>query len=176
MENTKKNTFLSKNVAFGLFIGLSNMLATYVFYKAGKDITLNRQLIDVIMLLTIAGTFIGVRKYREESLDGIMSYSQALAAATLMIAVAACLYGIFIYGLYRSVPELQEYYTASVNQLLEEVYKGSPLLSDMTALMEKLMTPGVIAFSEAFNKLFMGFIFALPLAGILRRKRNNATN
>ena len=62
MENTKKNTFLSKNVAFGLFIGLSNMLATYVFYKAGKDITQNRQLIDVIMLLTIAGNFNGVRK------------------------------------------------------------------------------------------------------------------
>ncbi len=176
MENAKKNTFFSKNVAFGLFIGLGNILATYVFYKAGKEITLNRQLIDVIMLLTIAGTFIGVRKYREESLDGIISYGEALAAATLMIAVSACIYGIFIYGLYHSVPELQEYYASSVNQLLEEVYKGSPLLSDMTALMEQLMTPGVIAFSEAFNKLFMGFIFALPLAGILRRKRNHTAN
>ncbi len=170
MENIKNNTFLSKNAAFGLLIGLGNMLATYIFYKSGRNITLNQQLTDVILLLTLSGTFIGVRKYREESLNGVISYGQALAAATLMIAVSACIYGIFIYALYHSVPELQEHYVSSVNQLLKEVYKGSPLLNDMTDLMGKLMKPGVIAFSEAFNKLFTGFIFALLLAGILRRK------
>lgn len=172
--NNKKNIFITKNAVFGLFIGIGDMLATYVFYKAGKDITLNRQLADAIMLLTVAGIFIGVRKYREETLNGVMTYGKALSAATFMTSVAASLYGIFIYALYKLIPELQEYYITSLNRLLEDAYKDSPLPNDMKAFMGSLITPGAIAFSEAFNKFFMGFLFSLPIAGILRRKRNKA--
>ena len=172
METNQKNTFISQNTIFGLFVGLSFILASFTFYKSGKSISLNPQLNNVMMLLSIAGTFIGVRKYREESLNGSISYGNALGACVYLITVASLLYGIYIYWLYRHTPELQENYISTINSVLEEVYKGTPLLENMKAMLQNLMTAGFIAFSEIFNKIFTGFIFSLLLAGILRKRKN----
>ena len=73
------------------------------------------------MLLSIAGTFIGVRKYREEGLNGSISYGNALGDCVYLITVASFLYGIYIYWLYRHTPELQENYISTINSVLEEV-------------------------------------------------------
>lgn len=171
MEKEKKNTFISQNTLFGLFVGLGFIIAAYIFYKSGKSISLNPQLNNVIMLLSIAGAFIGVRKYREENLNGNISYGTALRTCTYLLSVAAVLYGIFIYYLYRSNAELQENYISTLESMLQEIYKGSPVLENMLAMIKTFMTPAAIAFAEIFNKIFTGFIFSLLLAGILRRNR-----
>lgn len=166
----KNNAFISQNTVFGLCIGLSFILASYVFYLSGQSVSLNPQLNNVLMLLSIAGAFIGTRKYREEHLNGTLRYAQALGTCVYLIAVASVLYGCYLYLLYRTHPELQENYLDMTSGLLEEVYKDSPLLENMQAVMKSFMNAGVIAVSEVFNKIFTGFIFSLFLAGILRRK------
>lgn len=172
MENEKKNTFISKNTIFGLFVGLGFIVASYIFHLSGKSISLNPQLNNVIMLLTITGTFIGVRKYREESLNGIISYGAALGACVYLITVASVVYGIYLYILYRSDPELQQNYATSITTILQEVYKGSSILESIQNMTEALITPAVIALAEVFNKIFTGFIFSLFLAGILRKTKS----
>lgn len=171
MEKEKKNTFIQQNTIFGLFIGVSFILASYVFYKTGRSISINPQLNNVIMLLSIAGAFIGVKKYRDDSHRNGYSYASALGACMYMISVAAVIYGIYIYTLYQRIPGLQENYVTMVTTVLEEVYKGSPLLENMKTMIETFMTPAAIAFAEVFNKIFTGFIFSLLLAGILRRPK-----
>ena len=166
----KNNTFVSQNTLFGGFIGLSFILASYVFYQAGQPVCLNPQLNNVLMLLSIAGAFIGTRKYREEQLGGILHYAKALGICVYLIATASALYGCYIYILYRTHPELQDNYLEMTASMLEEVYKDSPLLENMQAILKSFMNAGVIAISEVFNKIFTGFIFSLFLTGILRRK------
>lgn len=168
MEN--KHTFITQNTVFGLCIGVSFMVASYVFYLSGQQLSLNPQFNNILMLLTLAGCFIGTRKYRDEHLDGQISYPKALGVCVYLIAVASALYGVYVYALYRIHPELQEEYLTMTNGILEEVYKDSPMLETMRTLLDSFMTAGTIAFSEAFNKIFTGFIFSLFLAGILRRK------
>lgn len=171
MEKEKKNTFIQQNTIFGLFIGVSFILASYVFYKTGRTISINPQLNNVVMLLSIAGAFIGVKKYRDDNHRNGYSYASALGACMYMISVAAVIYGIYIYTLYQRIPGLQENYVTMVTTVLEEVYKGSPLLENMKTMIETFMTPAAIAFAEVFNKIFTGFIFSLLLAGILRRPK-----
>ena len=48
------NTFITKNSLFGVLVGLSLILASLVFYITGKNIMLNPQLSNVMMLLSIA--------------------------------------------------------------------------------------------------------------------------
>lgn len=166
-----KNTpFVSQNTLFGGFIGLSFILASYVFFKTGQSVSLNPQLNNVLMLLSIAGAFIGTRKFREEQLGGPLRYAQALGICVYLIATASVLYGCYIYILYRTYPELLENYLEMTADMLEEVYKDSPLLENMQVILKSFMNAGVIAISEVFNKIFTGFIFSLFLAGILRRK------
>ncbi|MDE6452290.1 MAG: DUF4199 domain-containing protein [Odoribacter sp.] len=165
-----KHTFITQNTIFGLCIGVSFMLASYIFYKSGQQINLNPRFNNILMLLTIAGSFIGTRKYRDENLDGKLSYPKALGTCVYLTAIASVSYGIYIYTLYHIHPELQEEYLNMTKSILEEVYKNSPLLETMQTLLTSFMTAGMIAFSETFNKIFTGFIFSLFLAGILRRK------
>ena len=168
MGKERVNTFISQNTLFVLLIGLSFIIATYIFYGFGKSLNLQINQ-ETIMLLGIVGVFFGVRKYRDENLNGSISYDKALGACIYQFSIATLTYGIYTYYLYRTSPELQENYLANLNEVLQAFYKDSPLLEEMKAIMKITMTPAIIAMAEVFNRIFIGFIFSLLLAGILRR-------
>ena len=58
--------------------------------------------------------------------------------------------------------------------MLDEMYKGSPMLDTVKNMMEHLVSPVFIAATETFNKILTGLIFSLLMAGILRRKSRTA--
>ena len=85
MAPSKKKNFFSQNTLFGLFVGLSFIAVAYAYYRSGRGVSLNPQLNNVILLLSIVGAFIGVRKYRDELPDNCLSYGKALGACTYLI-------------------------------------------------------------------------------------------
>ena len=137
----KENTFIARNTLFGVIVGLSFILAVFVFYRAGKPVGFNPQLGNVFLLLTVAGVFIGVRKYREECLEGYIDYPLALGACVYIVAVGSLLYGMFLYTLYGRSPELQEQYLATIELFLDEAYKGTPVLDTVKEMMRKFVSP-----------------------------------
>lgn len=170
MEQQKDNKFFSKNTRFGIFVGLSYMLVAWMYQRAGTNISLNPQLNKVIMMLSIAGAYLGVKKYRNENLNGAISYGGALGACVYVISVAALVYGCYTYYLYNHKPEMLKTYIDMTKALVEEAYKDTPLLDTMKTLIDTFMTPFAIAVAEVMNKVFTGFMFSLLLAGILRRR------
>ena len=68
--------FLKQNSIFGCLIGGTFIFASLLFILAGKGIVVNAQFHNIIMMLTIFGIFIGVRKYRDEQLAGVISYGK----------------------------------------------------------------------------------------------------
>lgn len=173
MELQKKNTFLSQNTLFGLFIGLSFVAVAFAYYKGGRGISLNPQLNNVILLLSIAGAFIGTRKYREENLGGVMTYGKALGTCIYLISVASVIYGIFVLYLYRHHPLLLENYLTTIESTFKEVYSESAFSENMMTVIKSFTTPASIAFAEIFNKILTGCIFSLFLARLLRRNNKN---
>ena len=182
MEPSKKKNFFSQNTLFGLFVGLSFIAVAYAYYRSGRGVSLNPQLNNVILLLSIVGgtvlymllvQLIGVRKYRDELPDNCLSYGKALGACTYLIAVASVIYGCFVFYLYRHHPELLENYLTSIETTFKEVYSDSAFTENMISMLKAFTTPATIAFAETFNKIFTGFIFSLLLAGLLRRTRKN---
>ena len=165
MAPSKKKNFFSQNTLFGLFVGLSFIAVAYAYYRSGRGVSLNPQLNNVILLLSIVGAFIGVRKYRDELPDNCLSYGKALGACTYLIAVASVIYGCFVL--------LLENYLTSIETTFKEVYSDSAFTENMISMLKAFTTPATIAFAETFNKIFTGFIFSLLLAGLLRRTRKN---
>ena len=45
----KENTFIARNTLFGVIVGLSFILAVFVFYRAGKPVGFNPQLGNVFL-------------------------------------------------------------------------------------------------------------------------------
>lgn len=169
MEN--KPTFFSANTPFGLVTGIGFIAASYACYKTTGMLNMDPRLNNVILLLIIAGAFIGVRRYREKVLNGFISYSQALGTSVYIIAVGTIVYGIFLYIMYQQFPELQENYLSNIITVLDEVYKGNPMLDTMKNMMQAMVSPIFISLTEIFNKLFTAVMFSLLLAGLLKRKR-----
>ena len=168
----QRQIFIRQNGIFGLFIGISFILASYIFHLSGLPIYANPQLNNALLLLSIFGAFIGVRKYREEHLNGILSYSRALGSSIYMLCIASILYGIYIYILYTSIPELQENYLQTTLNMLDELYRDTPQLEleKIKSFMKILITPGFITASEVFTKIISSVFFSLFLAFLLRRK------
>lgn len=161
--------YSSQNTLFGGLIGGSLVIASFLYLLLGKNIGLNPQLNNVLILLTIAGTFIGVRKFREDALSGTIKYGQALKSCMYMISVAAIIFGIYTFIIYRLNPELTTQYIETADATFREAYANSPMLESLSTMVRTFTTPYSIAFGETFNKIFSGFIFSLFLAGILRK-------
>lgn len=85
----KKNNelFLKQNSIFGCLIGATFIFASLLFILAGKGIVVNAQFHNIIMMLTIFGIFMGVRKYRDEQLAGVISYGKALKTGIYILCV-----------------------------------------------------------------------------------------
>lgn len=169
MKNDKTNISFRQNTLFGVLIGLSFIAASYIYFLSGQDVCLNPQLHNILLLLSIAGAYIGVRKYREETLGGCISYTKALGICTYLITIATLCYGIYIFILYSKHPGLVERYVRFAESTLRETYKNSPLVDNMVKMMESFTTPIVITLAEVFNKILTGFIFSLFVAGLLRK-------
>ena len=170
MEEKKQNLFFTHNALFGLFVGLSYVVVSFLFLKTGREVSFNPQLNNVILMLSIVGAFVGVKKYRDQDLRGLISYKRALGACVLLLATAALLYGIYIYYVYHMQPELTENYLITIETALKETYKNSALTENMNAMLRVFTTPASIAFAEIFNKIITGTIFSLLIASFLRRK------
>lgn len=167
------HTFLIQNSIFGLLVGLTFIVTSFVYFKTGQNICVNPQLNNIIMLLSITGIFIGVRKYRDDHLDGYISYGKTLGACTLLITTAALLYGIYVYFLYSSDANLLTDYVTILEAAFKEAYAGSPMLDTLTTMLKTFTTPASIAFAEVFNKIFTGFILSLFMAGALKKNNLN---
>ncbi len=166
----KNHTFVKKNAIFGGLLGVSLILVSVLFHISGKNLVFNPQLNNVIMLLSITCAFIGIRKYREEELQGFISYALTLGGFLYIISIGTFIYGIYIYFLFRFTPELQQNYLAILDTMLDEMYKGTPILNSAKDMMEHLVTPFFISAMETFNKILTGLIFSLLPALILRRR------
>lgn len=169
MEEKKKNIFLIQNSVFGALMGVSFIITSATYLIGGQNVSTNPQLNNIIMLLTIAGAYIGTRKYRDEKMQGIMSYAQALGNSIFLISAASVLYGIFILIIYSLIPGLLDNYVETLEATFREVYANSQILDPILEVFRKITTPLTIALAEILNKIIMGCIFSLLLAGMLRK-------
>ena len=95
--------FFKQNSIFGCLIGATFIFASLLFILAGKGIVVNAQFHNIIMMLTIFGIFMGVRKYRDEQLAGVISYGKALKTGIYILCVASLCYAVYVFFLYSFI-------------------------------------------------------------------------
>ena len=170
MENTNES-FLKQNTLFGGLIGASFIITSLLFVYAGKGIVANPQFNNITMMLTIFGIFIGVKKYRDDHLSGIISYGKALSTGIYILAIAALCNAVYTFILYSSDAELLAMYKKVTLTILNEVYKNMNLQELLNSnLTEIFFSPIVIVVGEMLNRILIGAAFTLFIAGLVKRK------
>jgi hypothetical protein len=154
---------------FGLLVGGSFILSSILFDLSGKSNVLNPRLNNVISCLSIVGCFMGIKKYRDDRLDGLISYGRAFGAGMKILLLAAALYSFYTFALFSGTPELMEEYKSISNMILREVYGETSFHEAMAEVLDETLTPGLVAFGEFFRDILYGMFFLLVIAAILRR-------
>jgi len=157
---------------FGALVGGVLILAALVFYFKEMSINFDPQLRSINHFLIASGIFLGVRKYRDDELNGIINYGRAFGVGVLIIAIASLFYSIFIYILttYFDSSIIKEAIIFLEKGLHEAGYQQKDI--DLLMSIYKHITPGIFAFGQWFSKALSGVLFSLIIAFFLKPKGN----
>ncbi len=167
-----KNSLIRHSFLFGALVGGVLILAALVFYFKEMSINFDPQLRSINHFLIGTGIFFGVRKYRDEELNGMISYGRAFGVGVSIIAIASLFYSIFIYILtsYFDSSIIKEAIDFLEKGLHEAEYPEDQI--DFLMSIYKNISPGMFAFGQWFSKALSGLLFALILAFFFKQNRN----
>jgi prepilin signal peptidase PulO-like enzyme (type II secretory pathway) len=159
-----KSTFVS-----GIYLGIVLILISVVFYVMGNPTSKVAQYLTYPVL--IAGVIYGQINYKK-TLNGTMSYGQALGAGILTVVFASLISGIYTFVMHKFVdPSLQEQMRiAAEEQILKQGNVTEEQLDVAMSLTSKLMTPVMLFFSAIFGGALSGLIVSL-ITSIFTQKK-----
>ena len=170
MEKTNES-FFKQNSLFGCLIGAAFIFASLIFISAGKGVVVNPQFHNIIMMLPIFGVFIGIRKYRDEQLEGIITYGKALKTGIYILSIASLCYAIYTFFLYTFSADLLEEFKKMTLTTIKVAGQNSPLFKMIEENADLYFFPISIAFGELFNRILIGAAFTLFIAGLVKRSK-----
>ena len=118
--------------------------------------------------------FFGVRSYRDQHLNGSISFGKALWVGILIALIPAVAFGIYnvIYMLYINPDFIDQYYATMYADLAEK-YSGEALIEkqkEMESSKEMFSSPLLNFIVMTFTVLIIGFIISIISAVVLRKK------
>ena len=168
MEEQKENSLAKSAMYYGALIGAALVLYTFVIYLTG--LSTNRFIGFIQYFIIIGGLYYSIKKYRDDSLNGFISYGKALGFGTLTIFFASLIIGFFTFILYSFIdPSLIDKILALSEESM--VARGMPN-DQIDIAMEytrKFTSPLVLTISTVFGLTFMGFLFNLIISIFVKK-------
>lgn len=166
----QKSTFWKSAMIDGLYLGILVTLYSVILYVTGQ---MQNKALQYLPLIIYAVFIVWAQiKYRNQELDGSISYGQALGfgvAVMLFSGIISALYSLIIF---KVDPTLID----QIKMAQEDAYlKNGMSEEQIEKVMEmsaKMMTPGVMAIMGLFGAVFMGTIISLVTSIFVKRQPN----
>jgi hypothetical protein len=124
-------------------------------------------------VILIVALFFLIKTYRDNTLNGYITYGQSLGAGVVILLYYAIVTAVFTYIFHKFIdPGLVDKMIAMAEQAM--VDKGVPeaAMEQGLKIQQKIMQPAILAAISIFNTMFMGTIFALIISIFTRREGN----
>lgn len=159
------------NLTNGIILGLIGIVYTLVLYFL--DMTFNKSLGYIFMVVQIGILFYMLKSYRDTYLHGYMTYGQSLGAGVVIILYSTILTTIFSYILYKFI---DTGLTGKILAITEEGMAKRGMTQEQIdgamTVSKKMFTPGFMIISGFLGSMFFGTIISL-LVSIFTRKEGN---
>lgn len=167
MENTTKPSMSQTTLTWGVITGFAGVVYSLILYFAG--LILNKPAGYVGIIISIAGIYLGIKAYRDQSLDGYISYGRALGTGVLISLYASIITIVYSILLYTVIdPEL-------INKSLEmsrEQMAGRSMSEEQIEkgleFSKKFFVPFIVV-GVFFVGNFIGFIISLIVSAFLKK-------
>jgi len=156
----------------GLYLGFALILNTLVFYLLGIPFS------EVTGLLTyaiiICGTGFAMWTFGKLNTEEGLPYSRALGLGTLVALCGALIFSLFTFILYKFIePGLIDKMLANVEEKLLQQGMKDESIEKMLGASRSMMSPAILAVSQLFSIVFLGFLFSLILAIFFKKEPTN---
>ncbi len=166
-----KSTLLKYGIYSGITIVILFLIAHFFLSKLSFGI---QEVIGYLsILIALAFVFLGVKSYRDEKLNGKITFGRALGMGMLIVLIPSILFGLYnaIYCIYINPDFMDEYYTVAVQEVMDS-YSGEELtaqLAEMESMKELASSVLFTSFLMFFEVVIIGFIVSLISAVPLRK-------
>jgi len=167
-----KNTVFKFGL-YGLLVAVILFLLALVF---GKGLSYSSQEIIgyTTMVTSLSFVFLGIKHYRDNVNNGVVSFGKALLIGVLISAMVGCGIAIADY-MYTTVinPDFAQEFLDTSLKNLQTTYSGAELETkkkELTAQMTDYGGSGFMALMMFASVLIIGFIISLISGVILQRK------
>jgi hypothetical protein len=178
LQNIKYNQMKRNVLIFGLILGTilcANMIYMVHLCYTDPDMKGNDVLGYAAMVVVFSMTFFGIRNYRNNQLDGIISFGKAFKTGALIALVGATMYVvIWLFYYYQFVPDFLDKY---IPRVLEDAAQNGATPAEMASTTEKMKdlremykNPLFVVLITYAEVLPVGLVVALISSLILKRK------
>jgi hypothetical protein len=170
MEAKKDNTMKSA-MTYGLILGLALIVLHVVQYIMG--VYKPPFWVSLINYGAIIGIIVyGTIRFRDDELEGYISYGKALGFGVLMSLFASIIYGLYFFLLTNVIdPTYMESMWAMIEETYVEMGMSDDQIEAAMSIVKKFQSPLIMVFSSIFSFVFMGTIFALITSIFLKKEK-----
>lgn len=163
---------LKHSMNYGLIMGIGLVAMSLLVYLVG--IVKPPFWVNLINYAIIIGVIVyGTKKYRDEILEGAITYGQALGFG-VMISLFASIIVAFYMLLYTTV--IDPGFIDKIMEITEEELVSKGMSDDQIeaalSMSKKFMSPMFMTISTFFGNLFTGTIFSLITSIFLKKEKS----
>ncbi|MBE9468830.1 MAG: DUF4199 domain-containing protein [Bacteroidetes bacterium] len=165
-ENT--NTFGKNAMTYGAITGFALVLMSLLFYSLNLQ---NSQYQGFFTYLLLgAGIYIGTKSFRDKSLDGYMKYSKSVGSGVLISLYASLILAFYFYIFYKVIdPNSIQILIQTMEENLLNQGMADDQIEMFIEILNKTMSPGLLAFGYVFSITFYGTLLSLVLSFFIKK-------
>jgi len=159
---------------FGLIIGLVAIIYSILLYLL--DLSMNKALGYVNYVFLIGGIVWGLKTYRDQGLNGFISFGKAFTTGFYISVVAGVISAIWAFIFFKFInPEFVEIILQETETQMMEQGQSEEVIEQTLKYTRMFMKPSLMAFWSFLFNIIGGAILSL-IIGAIMRKDPPATN
>jgi hypothetical protein len=160
------------NLTSGVIMGTIGIVYSLLMYFL--DLSLNKNMSYIFIALTIFLLFYFIRSYRNNYMNGYITYGQALGAGVVIYLYYAIISAIFMYILFTFIdPGLTNKMLAMIEETMAKSGKvPAESIDTIMAFQKKMMIPEIQAPLGIFFNMIFGTIISLIVSIFIKKEGN----
>jgi Protein of unknown function (DUF4199) len=164
----EKSLFWKNSLKHGLIVGLVIIIYSVLLYVF--DLNLIQALGYVVYVIFIAGFFLGTKAFRDNNLNGNISYGRAFGYSIVILLIGSIIYSIYSYFLVAVIdPDLIDKMLALGEEKMLQQGMSDDQIEMAQSMQKKFMSPGIMSVIGFFGLMFIGTILALITSAIVKK-------
>jgi len=170
MENKRKQSKVA--MTYGTMYGLASSIVYLVFYFGGADIeSKSPQWIGYLLLCIFI--FLGIKSYRDQDLNGYITYGRSLGTGVLIGLFGGIITGFFTVLMFTVIdPGMAQKIMDAAQQRMVDKGMAEDQIEMGMKWTRKFMSPAILFVFSIVGSAFMALIFSLIISVFTKKEQN----